>query len=300
MKRTVALLVTLSLLLVAGPALAKTSWVSVKNTHGGRDVCLRSSGSDHAYHAVAPGDEVTCRVAGPRRLKIISRYLFGEGDGRRVPYTVSVTVDGREVLRKAFTGKPHDEVTLCGGAGRVGSLRRAYVDLPTGRHDVAVSVETEGRGEVALRVFRQVKRKRDRWMAKAPEGFGAMRKLEFASGAQSSYYHFDATTPLRLEVNGPTTLRVRSRLDFDHTMNGSQTYAVEVVIDGDSWRTFHFDTTKLSSARWLENPDILPGDRKEFRIDVDRGQHTVEIHCVRPEACGVAAMIHIPESDLER
>jgi len=287
-------------LLTVGSAWAKTSWVSVKNVAGGDELCLRSGGNDIYYHALSAGDEARCRVSGPRRLKIVSRYLFTTDDAERVPYTLSIRVDGQEVLRKAFTGKPFENVSLCADPGNVGSLRRAYVDLPAGHHQVSVSAETTGGGRVALRIFRQVKRKRDRWMALSPESYSSMRHLEFASGTQSSYYHFDATTPLRFEVHGPTTLRVRTRLDFDHTMNGSQTYAVEVLIDGISWRTFHFDTTKLSSARWLESPDTLPGTRNELRIDVDRGTHTVEIHCVRPEACGVAAMIHIPESDLER
>ncbi len=165
---------------------------------------------------------------------------------------------------------------------------------------MTVTVRTEGRGQVALRVYRQVKRKRDSWMPMAPEVYDGMRHLEFESGSSSGYYHFDAGTPLLVTVGGPTTLRVRTRLDFDHTMNGSQTYTLDVLIDGEPWRTFHFDTTKLSSARWLESPDILPGDRKELQVAVPRGQHQVEIRCVRPDACGVAAMIHIPKSDLER
>jgi hypothetical protein len=33
---------------------------------------------------------------------------------------------------------------------------------------------------------------------------------------------------------------------------------------------------------------------------VPRGRHRVTVRCVRPEACGIAAMVHIPKSDLER
>ncbi len=153
---------------------------------------------------------------------------------------------------------------------------------------------------VATRLFRQVKTRKERWVPFAPEGYESLRQLQFESGNQSTYYHFDATTPLHFTVTGPTTLRVRTRLDFEHTMNGSQTYALEVTIDGEVYRTFHFDSDKLSTAIYLENPDILPGNRRELRVSVPRGAHIVEVHCVRPEACGVSAMIHIPKSDLER
>jgi hypothetical protein len=163
-----------------------------------------------------------------------------------------------------------------------------------------VRTESEGMGGVAIRLFRQVKRQRESWVAFTPEHYGEIRHLQLANGNESAYYHFDAGTPLGLSVNGPTTLRVATRLDFDHLMTGVQTYALQVAIDGAVWQTYHFDSDRLDSAVYVERPDILPGDRKEINIAVPRGRHTVEIRCVRPETCGVAAMIHLPLSDLER
>ena len=286
--------------LIAGPAGAKTKWVSVQNIEGAGNICLEISGQRFDYAVLDRGEEARCTVNGPRRLKLISRYLFAGGDSDQMPYTVIVAVDDREVLRKSFTGRPHADAAPCDGNSRVASLRRSYVDLGAGAHRLSVRIDHEGEGQVALRLFREVKRQRQNWVTFAPESYSSVRHLQFGSGNQSTYYHFESGTPLRLELAGPTTLRVGTRLDFDHTMNGSQTYAVEVVIDGETWRTLHFDATKLTTSVYLERPDILPGSRKEFRITVPRGLHVVEIRCVRPETCGVAAMIHIPKSDLER
>ena len=291
-----ATLGVLALLLLAAAAEAK--WVSVKEYDGVGTVCIESGGRLIDYAVFGPGDAGTCTVHGPRRLKLITRYLFAEGDASRVPYTVIVELDGREVLRKGFTGSPFDEVSLCEGDGLVGALRRDYLELAAGKHQLTLRAEHEGGGRVAMRVFREVKRQR--WVTFAPEGYAEVRHLQFDSGNQSTYYCFDASTPLRVSVAGPTTLRVGTRLDFDHTMNGSQTYTLEVLLDGEVWRSFHFDATKLTAAQYIETPDILPGSRKEFRVTIPRDRHEVEIRCLRPEACGVAAMIHIPKSDLER
>jgi len=302
MMRGPCCLVLLSALVLVGAVsdARANSWVSVRDLAGGRDICLENDGRQFDYTAVGVGQQAQSSLSGPRRLKLISRYLFDDDDDAKVPYTLVVTIDGTEVLRKRHTGKVLRSYQRCRGDGLVSSLRRGYVDLPAGRHDVAISVLTDGGGEVAVRLYRQVKRTRERWMAIAPEAYDGMRHLEFESGARSAYYHFDAASPLLFNLGGPTTLRVRPRLDFDHTMNGSQTYAIEVLIDDEPWRTFHFDTTRLTSAIYLERPDILPGDRKEFKVPVPRGLHRIEIRCVRPEACGVAAMLHIPKRDLER
>jgi hypothetical protein len=300
MIRRAAASILVGLTLTAGMAAAATSWVSVKDLDGGQAVCLRSGGGQFEYRALVAGDEATCTVDGPRRVKIVSRYMFADSDAKRVPYDVTVSLDGRQILSKASTGRPHADYVRCDDGGRVGSLRRAYVDVPAGRHHLVVRTATAGAGEVALRVFREVRRKRERWVAFAPASYDEIRTLQFESGAQSRYYHFDAGVPLVIDVAGPTTLRLATRLDFDHTMNGSQNYTLDVTIDEAPWQQFHFDAGELTSAVYLERADILPGVRREARIDVPRGRHRVTVRCVRPEACGIAAMVHIPKSDLER
>jgi len=303
MTRPLALRLLAALMLsgcLVGTAAAKTTWASVKELSGTRTVCLEIGGSRLDYALVGAGDAARCELKGPRRLKVTSRYVFAADDTTRVPYTVIVFLDGTEVLRKSFTGTVQTNVDLCDGEGRVGTLRRGYVELPDGNHELVIRTEHAGAGGVAIRLFRQVRLQRDRWIAFSPESYGEIRHLQFENGSQSTYYHFDSVTPLNLTVIGPTTLRVGTRLDFDHLMNGAQTYAVQVAIDDQVWRTYHFDSDRLATAVYLERPDILPGDRKEFTVPIARGRHAVEIRCVRPENCGVTAMIHIPKSDLER
>ncbi|MDY0108807.1 MAG: hypothetical protein RBT60_02610 [Candidatus Krumholzibacteria bacterium] len=285
----------------AGPAAAKSTWVSIRDLHGGQATCLDIGGTQQDYVLLDAGTPVRTTVQGPRRLKLITRYVFDADDRARTPYTVIVAVDGAEVLRKSFTGQTQANAAVCQKADqRIGVIRRGYLDIPAGRHEVTLRAETEGHGRVATRVFRLVRRQPEAWVTFAPEGYQELRHLQFESGAQSVYYHFAAGSPLRLTLNGPTTLRLGTRLDFDHTMNGSQNYALQVTIDDEVWRTFHFDATALTAAHYIERSDLLPGVRKELRIAVPRGRHKIEIHCVRPEVCGVAAMIHIPKRDVQR
>ena len=112
------------------------------------------------------------------------------------------------------------------------------------------------------------------------------------------YYHFGVETPLTFSVVGPTTLKVYTRLDFDYTMNGSQSYTIEVSCDGQLINSYHYHTEKLDTAVYLERTDILPGSRKTMRIPVPSGNHRFEVRCLRPDNCGVAAKIMIPRVDL--
>ncbi len=293
----------LSLTLLAGgasQASAQTTWVAARDLKGAANICLDIDGNRIEYAALGPRDGVRCTLQGPRRLKLTSRYVFAATDGERVPYTLVVELEGQEVLRKRFTGQEQAAVAPCRGDLRIGQLRRAYVDLPDGSHTVTVRAESDGDGKVAVRLFRQVRRQRETWVAFAPERFAGVRHLQFESGNQSVYYQFTAEQPLQLTVIGPTTLRLSTRLDFDHTMNGGQVYALQVSIGGELWRTFHFDCIALTSALYVERPDILPGVRKNLRIPIPRGRHTVEVHCLRPDGCSVATMIHLPKRHVQR
>ncbi len=288
------------MLLGASAATAATSgWVRIKTLHAPDKTCINVGGREYSYAVFRPENAATFTVTGPRQLRVSSRYLFSEDDPAKVPYTMVVTVDGQERLRKTHTGRPHGEVRLCRQAGRVGTLRKATLDIGPGKHTVRVTALTSGKGHVAGRVYRQVKNRRVRTVLYAPDGYDDVRELQFASGSHSTYYHLTADAPVRFTVGGPTDLQLYARLDFDHTMNGSQTYALAVRCDGEEWKTFVFDSRKLDTAVYVTQPDVLPGSRNDFRIAVARGRHVYEIRCLRPERCGVAVQIRIPRTDLQ-
>jgi len=273
------------------------SWRSIVPDFTVNEVAIEVSGESFTYYVLASDEPTVLQVRGPRRLKIITRYLFGPEDPEQQDYRVRILIDGREILRKSFTSQVKNDVVLSDGF--VGaSLRKCYVDISTGVHTVQVFGATNGAGRVAARFYRESKRQQTGSVPYAPDEFDAVYQLQFASGNQSTYYHFGANKPLGFTVTGPTTLKIYTRLDFDHTMNGSQSYALEVYCDGELHRSFHYHTQKLSTATYIERPDILPGSRKTMRIPVPKGQHRLEIKCMRPENCGVSAQIRIPRADI--
>ena len=155
-----------------------------------------------------------------------------------------------------------------------------------------------GEGRIVARFFREYKKQTTSDVSYSPETYAGVYHLQFASGTQSTYYHFHADAPLTFSVKGPTNLKIYTRLDFDHSMNGSQNYSLELLCDGESLNIYHYHAKKLSGAAYIERPEILPGERKLLRLRVPRGVHRYELRCVRPEACGISAKIRIPEADI--
>ena len=288
-----------SVLVPIRPADAATRWVAVAPVSGGSRICLQAAGQDFTYRVLDPTRPTVFRLNGPRGIKIISRYIFAADEDKRRSFTITASVDGQEVLRKTFRAGPHPETVVCDLGGQVSALRRALLDIPKGKHEISLTATTKGTGRVAVRLFQETRRKSTATVSFQPQQYLALATLQFESGSQSTYYRFDSDTPLVFTITGPTTLQLYTRLDFDLTMNGIQEYGIEVLRDGIPWRTFQFHTEELGTAHYTERPDILPGIRKKVSVEVPSGQHTFEVRCLKPTACGVAAQIRIPKRALE-
>jgi hypothetical protein len=285
------------LLTSPGPSFA-TTWRSIKKVAADDKVTITAGSQSYEYYLLSADKPVSLTIKGPRRLKIVSRYLFAPNEVGQTNYRVAVFVDGQERLRKSLVAKPREGLSLAERSGGVAHLRRCYIELGKGQHTVDVRAETSGAGRVAARFFQESRRRKVTYVLYAPETFGAVRHLQFASGSQSTYYQFDNSTPLSFSVIGPTTLQIQTRLDFDHTMNGTQSYSLQIVRDGEPWKVYHYQVKKLTTATYVKRPDILPGTRKTIRLPVPKGRHRYEIRCTRPANCGIAARIRIPEDDL--
>ena len=223
--------------------------------------------------------------------------MFAPGETGPVAGTLRFAIDGQAALADAQRLQPRAGAASCAGAP-ASPLHHTYLTIPEGWHEVTVTPANAGAGFTAVRLFRETSRVSEEYVSLSPERYAGVATLQYDSGVRSTLYRFDADRPLSFEVAGPTTVVVWTRLDFDHRMNGRQSYALEVRVDGKVSRTHHYDADKLDAASYIERPDVMPGERKSLRIQIPRGRHRVEIRCLQPEACGVAAVVRIPAADL--
>ncbi len=113
-------------------------------------VCITSGDTEVSYHRLEAGTATNIQVRGPRRVKIVTRYVFGPEKSLQAGYTVCVAIDGRDVLDETVTAHTADRRSTCDESGRVGVMRRFYVDVPTGLHTIETTPAPAG-GTVTAR-----------------------------------------------------------------------------------------------------------------------------------------------------
>lgn len=291
-----AALALLALLVAAPVSAAVSSWREVKPLTPAGSVCVTTDGRDVPYVTLAGERGASFEVTGPRRCKLLTRCAGAAGDPA-LRYEITVRIDGAVTETRALAMAPDAAATACGG-GPVSELRRTYFDVGPGTHRVELSGRAPAGARVAGRLFGEVKRRGTGRAPLTPSSYVSVATLQFESGAQSTYYRFDGGRSVVLDVTGPTSLQIHTRLDFDATMSGTQNYTLELIRDGAERKTYHVTADKLAGAVWVETPQLLPGSRHRLRVDVPPGRHRYELRCVRPEACGIAAQFQIPQADL--
>ncbi len=290
--------VTGCVLLSAAGASAKTRWLSLQPDKSPGEICITSGDEEFDYYRLDSDSPLEFSVTGPREVKILTRYVFEPGDPDVAGYTVRVIRDGVLLMRRALSTGRSEAYSSCGERGRpAGIIRRILLDVPKGAHTYQVFlVESDRR--VAARVFRRVLVRQSSTVSFTPSTYVSICTLQFSSGSLSEYYGFDQDHPLAFRLVGPTKIKVCTRLEFDPSMNGSQSYGIEVLEDGAGIKDYHYHVRKMETVCYLEHPDVLPGERKCFHIRVPKGPHDYEIRISNGPRRRGAAKIHIPKSDL--
>jgi hypothetical protein len=153
--------------------------------------------------------------------------------------------------------------------------------------------------EVHVRVFRSEKPLRlGNLRSKSPDKYSAVVRLVMRE-RQRKYYRGTADVPVELEIIGPTTLVVYSRLEFTYDMKGIQNFGIHVAEDGEIFQTFAWSTRRSDITRYIDRDDLIPSPGQKAVLHVPRGLH----HWVFKPTSGMKDVLFkflLPERDLSK
>ncbi len=265
-------------------------------------------------------------VEGPTRVKILTRLsvsnnLGGVGRGESVPagastvaYSVEVHRDGvlidtRELATEAASGKAY-YVALT--AFTPGKIRRIYIDVPTGTH--SYSLKVVGRAMIDARIFESTTQVPKR-VSIAPREYGAVETL-LHKEKELTYYITTGSSPVVLDVVGPTTVKVNTRILFSASMFGEQVYMLGVrdwnrvsgagdgnqssgTRSGESEEiVYRLESQASQTVVCRDREDVLPGALRSFELPVEPGLHTITLRLLGIDGGELALKFYIPRGDI--
>jgi len=295
MRRTFTLgVVAVALAAVLAQVSSAANWKSLRPADHSAKARIWIGGKERTYYHFTADEPLTFSVDGPTRVKILTRVRV-PNDRETVEYGVSISRDGVHVETVEKDAYPKESAFYVAfNSFRPGVIRRIYIDVPTGRH--GYELRAVGRYPVDARLLESAETKPS-LVSLAPRDYGSVETLYYRD-KELTYYLMTKDESVVLDVIGPTSIKVNTRLLYDGTMLGEQSYIVGVREPDVPESLYRIDAEPSQTVVCRDRDDVIPGALRHFMLKVPKGAHTYEFRLVDTTAGGLAVKFYIPRGDL--
>lgn len=294
-RRAATVCLPVAVLLIVSVAAHAATWKGVDRLAGREPVVVTVDERAKTYFRVTPQAPLEVVVEGPARLRVVSRAELPADSKQPVSYRIRVS-EGKKVLeRQSAETILSTQARLEKGAQALGESRQMIVKVTgKGKHTLRISVK--GLPSVLLRLLTGPASDRGRTVSLTP--VDASRSVLFKEEEKViPYYSALPGKPVLFRVVGPTRIDLISRLDFDPTMRGRQSYRLAISYDG-RLREVEFKTTKALTATYENLKDRVPSKFRRFELTVGKGLHEISVALLKPAGGSVEVQARIPESSV--
>ena len=273
--------------------------LNLKPTNYQKKVSIVISGKARSYYSLSSVDPSIINVEGPGTLTVNTRGQFKPGAAASVKYVINYIIDGGK--QKTFTvstaGRSKEAAYPDGTMGVPGQLKDFQIELLRGQHTIEFKLTGDAVNVSARYSFKPAKVKKQEWLAFSP--VQPSEPLDIISKEiVTPYYRFSMEKPLKVEVIGPTELRVLTRTENKFQMKGTINYRVQVKENNIVLSTYQLHSIPSEVAVYKDVKDLIPGTACEFVIYVPKGKHLYEILPLDNDKGPLLGRMLIPKKDV--
>lgn len=252
----------------------------LKPTNFQNKIITNIADNSRSYYSLDIEQASIISVKGPGILKVRSRGRFVPKEEDKISYEIVYSLNGaeQESLKINSIHRSEQATYKDGSLGKPGQLRDFEIILGRGNHTIKFYL-AGNEIPVAVRYqFIPTKPKKQVWIAYSP--VQPSEPVELVSREESTkYFRFSEDRPLKIEVNGPTELRILTRIENHYDMRGRILYRLQVKEGEEIINTYQMSSRRSEVAAYKDDKNLIPGKACEFVIEVPKGRH---IYCVIP------------------
>ena len=272
----------------------------LKPTNLQKRVTTIVSEKSRSYYSMSTDHPSTINVQGPGILLIRTRGRFVPDADKTLDYAVICVIDGSK--QKMLSAK---DVKRASGAsyqntklGNPGQLKDFEIKLGLGHHTLEFYLAKDGIPVAARYKFTRGKAKKQSWIAYSPKD--PVEPVDLISRESTvKYYRFSTEKPLTVEVNGPTKVRVLTRIENHYQMKGRIHYRVQVKENNEVINTYQMNSLRSEIAVYKSDESMVPGKACEFVIEVPKGRHHYDVLLLDKDKNTVLGRFLLPKKDVK-
>jgi len=272
----------------------------LKPTNFQKKVTTLISGKSRSYYSLDAEQPSVINLVGPGKLRVITRGRFIPKEGDKIAYEILYTVDGGEKVNVRFRGveRSKNATYKNGSLGVPGRSEDFEIELGRGNHTVEFTLVGNEISVAARYGLTPNKEKKKDWIAFCP--MLPSEPVDLISREETiNYYRFSMEKPLKVEINGPTELRVLTRIENHNHMRGRIHYRLQVKENDEIINTYQLSSRRSEITVYKNDNELIPGKGCEFVIDVPKGRHIYEILPLDKDKSTVLGRILLPKKDVK-
>ena len=258
------------------------------------------SGKTRYYYPINFKNPTILTVRGPGELRIITRAIFSPDENEEVNYEIRYNIDGGKEKKKTmkYVVRSKKATFKDGSLGVPGELKDFKIKLKRGYHTIELKRKEELPKINARFGFTASKIKKKEWIALAPLSPTEPVDL-IVHESEVNYYRFSTEKPLKVEIIGPTELRILTRVENNYDMKSGISYRLQINKDNKVINTYMLYSKRSEVATYKDNGKLVPGKAREIYIEVPKGKQVFEIVPLDPTDSSLLAKILFPKNDAE-
>ncbi len=291
---TVVLLFSSLLIVPAGWSQTKI----LKPLNPGNKILVSESGHTGAYYLLNADNPSYILVKGPGKFQVITRAVTKLGD-RAADYSIFYRVDGSKLLKQDYNSIATSNTASIklGITGSCGVMRTLEFELGPGEHSLEFTTGSTGSNVIAKYLFRRIKQQKVKWVMLSPSR--PHEPVDLVTHEDViHYYRFSQNKPLKIRINGPTTLRILTRFENHYNMKGRIDYRVQIKEDGMVIHTYLLSSIYSEVTTYRKNDKLIPGKACEFFIEVPSGRHNYTVIPLDKDKNTILARVLFPKKDV--
>lgn len=252
------------------------------------------------YYSLSTEKPSTIILRGPGKLRVITRGRFIPEEGNYIKYSILYSVDGGEQKNIKVSGiKRSKKATYFNGTlGVPGQLNDFEIELGRGNHTIEFYLKDNQIPVAARYNFTPTKAKKQEWIPFSPMQPSEPENL-ISRETIVTYYRFSMEKPLKVKINGPTELRVLTRIENHYHMKGRIHYRLQVKERDKVINTYQLSSRRSEIAVYKDDKDLIPGKACEFVIKVPKGKHIYEIFPLDKDKRALLGRLLLPTKDIK-
>ena len=300
MKKISLILLMLFPFYTALMAQSTASYRYLKPTNFTKKVNTIVSDKSRNYYSLNNEKSSIINIQGPGKLRVITRGRFIPGESDKISYKIKYAIDGGEqkVVKISDVRRSDEAIYLNETLGVPGYLKDFEIELGRGYHNIEFKLMNDNIPVAARYNFLPTKAKKQEWIAFCP--LRPSEPVDLISRESTvNYYRFSMEKPLKVEINGPTELRVLTRIENHYQMKGRIHYRVQVKENNNVKSTYQLSSRRSEVAVYKDHTELIPGKACEFVIDVPKGRHVFEISPLDKDKSTLLGRFLLPKKDVK-